>query len=115
MDDVAAHMRFPATVRMFHNTLVSAMMDNFPDMVSVDRGFAEFARRPAISGTFTFTSGGNQMRGRYMIVLVKEQRSLYTFTWSSDEKHFKDWNEAAEESIRSFTFTPSLELSRDDA
>src|SRR5688500_131479 len=25
MDDVSAHMRFPATVRMFHNTLVAAM------------------------------------------------------------------------------------------
>ena len=115
MDEVEAYMKLPATVRMFHNTLVSAMMDNFPDLSSKERGFSEFDHRPTISGTFTFAAGGEPMRGRYLIVLVKEQRSLYTFTWSSREKHFKDWNAAAEASVRTFTFTPKLELSREDA
>jgi hypothetical protein len=115
MAEVEAYMKLPTTVRMFHNTLVSAMMDNFPDLSSLERGFAEFEHRPAISGTFTFAANGEQMRGRYLIVLVKEQRALYTFTWSSTEKHFKDWNAAAEASVRTFTFTPKLDLSRDDA
>ena len=115
MDEVEAYMKLPATVRMFHNTLVSAMMDNFPDLSSVERGFGEFEHRPAISGVFTFAAGGEPMRGRYLIVLVKEQRALYTFTWSSRDKHFKDWNAAAVASVRTCTFIPRLDLSRDDA
>jgi len=108
-------MARPVTVRMFHNTLISGMVESFPDLVSVDREFKKVGDRPAISGTFKFASDGNPMRGRYLIVLIKEQKALYTFTWSSDERHFHDWNEASEEAVRTCTFTPVIALSSEDA
>ena len=36
-----------------------------------------------------------------MLVLVKEQSSIYAFSWTSSAKTFDGWNKASEETVKS--------------
>jgi hypothetical protein len=101
LKDVEGYMRSNNGIRMFDNRFIGSMIEVFPTIQSLDRRFTSFSKRPAIEGTFQFTSAGNTMKGRYVILLVSEQSSFYTFTWSADQDQFRKWNKRTQRSVES--------------
>lgn len=106
IDAMEAYMKSMEGSDLFDNRLVSSMKFSFPDVRTVSKGFVYFHGWPAVQGIFSFTVRGVPMKGRYMIILVKEQSSIYSFTWSSNNRNFNKWNKAAEKA------TGSLEIDK---
>ncbi len=98
-------MQNPQTQKSFDKTLMDSMKSSFSDVHSINKGFVYFSERPAIQGTFSFTVRKTPMMGGYMILLVKEQSSLYSFSWSGEKKFFDEWNIASEKAIASLKTT----------
>lgn len=101
VEKVESYMKDAANIAAFDKQLIDSMKVSFSDTESVDKGFIIFNERPAINGEFLFTTGKNSMKGRYLIVLVKEQSSLYVFSWSTKTNSFEKWNAASENSVKS--------------
>ncbi len=66
-------MREATTIESFDKEFIGSMKVGFPDIESLDKGFIYFNDRPAVQGTYSFTREETPMKGRYMLVLVKEQ------------------------------------------
>lgn len=101
VEKVESYMKEAANIAAFDKQLIDSMKISFPDTESTDKGFIVFNDRPAINGEFLFTVGKKSMKGRYLIVLVKEQSSLYVFSWSTKTNSFEKWNAASENSVKS--------------
>jgi hypothetical protein len=108
LHELESYMKDDKTVKMFDNLLVGSMKSYFPDIRSENKGFKVFKERPTIHGTFSFTVGPVAMKGRYMIILVAECSSLFTFTWSADNLHFNKWDKQSESSVFSIVAHPAL-------
>ncbi len=81
---------------------VSFIYDSsFSDITSIDKSFIYFNDRPTMQGTYSFTREETPMKGRYMLVLVKEQSSIYVFSWTSKMSVYESWNIASENSVKS--------------
>jgi len=111
-DDVETYMQRTTTIRAFHNAIIGGLVDLFPDIVSLDRRYFVYAGRPSIEGSFRYLSGSTARSGRYLILYVRERRSLVTFTWNSAEKKFDTWDKAVRASIESLSFRQNLEARR---
>jgi hypothetical protein len=108
LEEIVPYLKMQATSKLFERTMIGAMRSAFPDVRALHSDAIEFRKRTALEGMFTFTADKSPMRGRYLIVLVEEQRSLYTFTWSSEERFFAKWNKAIEDSVGSLKVANKL-------
>lgn len=102
IEKLETYMKEASTVEAFDKDFIESMKLSFPDIKSLDKSFSNFNNRPAVQGTYTFTMANkSEMKGRYMPLLVKEQSSIYVFSWTSKATMFENWNKAAEETISS--------------
>ncbi|MBA3691895.1 MAG: hypothetical protein H0W77_00320 [Acidobacteria bacterium] len=101
MERLEFYLKEAATIEGFHKDFIGSMKVGFPDIESLDKSFIYFNDRPAIQGTYSFTREETPMKGRYMLVLVKEQSAIYVFSWTSKTTMYKRWNKASENSVKS--------------
>ena len=106
VEDAEGNMKKELMLKAFEDHITEALKSVFPDLHSTGRGFIYLNQRPAVHGTFTFTASNRPMKGRYMILMVKELSSFYSFTWSSEERYFAEWNRLAEISTASLKILP---------
>jgi hypothetical protein len=95
LNRLESFMKGGEAIRTFEEAFITSMRPSFPNIQTVEREFQYFGRRPAIQGTFTFAAGKAAMKGRYLIVLVSQQSSFYTFTWSARADRFAKWDRAS--------------------
>ena len=95
------YLKQDSTVEAFDKDFISTMKQSFPDIKSLDKFFSYFNERPGIQGTYTFKVGGEEIKGRYLLLLVKNQSSVYVFSWASRTSSFENWNKVAEKSLGS--------------
>ena len=100
-EKMEAYMKDASTVENFDKDFIESMKQSFPDIKSLERSFAYFGERPAVQGTYSFTVDGEQIKGRYVLLFVKEQTSVYVFSWASKTAMFDDWNKLAEKTVGS--------------
>jgi hypothetical protein len=101
IERLESYMKEAATIEGFDKDFIGSMKLNFPDIESIDKNFVYFNNRPAIQGTYSFTRKETPMKGRYMLLLVKEQSSIYVFSWTSKTSIYERWNVTCENSIKS--------------
>jgi len=102
VEKLEAYMKDAANVERFNNDFIGSMKIDFPDIKSLGKEFSYFNERPVVQGTYSLTtSGGSKMNGRFMLMLVKEQSSVYVFSWTSRESAYEGWNMLAEKTIAS--------------
>jgi hypothetical protein len=107
--ELEAYMQRPSAATRFQRGLIASMKNLFPDIQSLSNSFTYSGKRPTVQGTFSFTSKKKEMLGRYMIVFVREQSALYTFTWTSDKAFFEVWDKASEAATNSLDATHKSE------
>jgi len=96
-------MKSEKAVRSFDDAFIRSMSSSFPAIRAAGCRFEYFRERPAIQGTFTFGRGKAAMKGRYLIILISEQASLYTFSWSASKRRFIKWDKQSRASVESLT------------
>ncbi len=102
IERLESYMKESATIEGFDKDFIGSMKLNFPDIELIDKNFVYFNNRPAIQGTYSFTREETPMKGRYMLVLVKEQSAIYVFSWTSKMSLYESWNKASENTVKSF-------------
>ena len=89
------------SIESMSKEFIDSMKVAFPDIKSTGEGFVFLDDRASMHCTFSFTLRKTPMKGRFMLVLIKEQSSVYAFSWTSKASLYERWNEAAENSIKS--------------
>jgi hypothetical protein len=105
IERLESFMKETATIEGFDKDFVGSMKTSFPDIISLDKSFIYFNDKPVIQGTYSFVREGTSMKGRYMLVLVKEQSSIYVFSWTSKMSMYESWNKASEKTVKSLKTT----------
>jgi hypothetical protein len=101
IERLEGYMKEPANIEAMGNDFIESMKSGFPDIVSTDNSFTYFNDRPAMQCTYSFTSGKTPMKGRFVLMLVKEQSSIYAFSWASKMSLYESWNKTSENSVKS--------------
>jgi len=101
IEGLESYLKEATTIESFDKEFIGSMKVGFPDIESLDKGFIYFNDRPAVQGTYSFTREETPMKGRYMLVLVKEQSAVYVFSWTSKTSRYKSWNNASENTVKS--------------
>jgi hypothetical protein len=101
IEAVEEYMKESANIESINTNFIKEMKQTFPDIVSIDNSFIYFNQRPALQGFYTFTVRKTPMKGRYLFVLVKEQSSIYSFSWTSKASGYEIWNKASEDTVKS--------------
>ncbi len=101
IERLESFMKEAATIEGFDKDFIGSMKLNFPDITSIDKSFIYFNDKPVIQGTYSFTRKETPMKGRYMLLLVEEQSSIYVFSWTSKTSMYQSWNKASENSVKS--------------
>jgi len=102
IEKLETYMKEASTVEAFNKDFIETMKLSFPDIKPLGKSFSYFNNRPVVQGTYTFTIyNKSEMKGRYMLLLVKEQSSIYVFSWTSRATKYENWNKAAEETVSS--------------
>ena len=109
IEQLESYMKEPSSVAKMDEDFIGSMQIGFPDIASIDKGFVYFNERTAIQGTYSFTREKTPMKGRYMLVLVKEQSSIYVFSWTSKTNKYDAWNKTSENSVKSLKILPSFD------
>ena len=100
-------MQETENIESMNTQFIDSMKISFPGINSTGKSFFNFNERPTMQGTYTFTRNKIPMKGRFMIVLVKEQASIYSFSWTSKASQYESWNEASEQLVRSLKIRQS--------
>ncbi len=101
VEKLESYMKETATIEDFDRNFINSMKVSFPDITTIEKSFIYFNDRPAMQSTFSFTLRKKPMKGRYLLLLVKEQSSIYAFSWSSKASVYERWNKASENSVES--------------
>ncbi len=101
LDTLEAYMQDTPNIEEMNKNFIESMKIGFPDIVSIDKNFIYFNDRPTMQGTYSFTKDEIPMKGRFMLVLVKEQSSIYSFSWTAKTSMYESWNKASEKSVKS--------------
>lgn len=96
-----SYMQDTENIESLNAQFIDSMKISFPDITSINKSFIYFSDRPTIQGTYSFTKEKAAMKGRFMLVLIKEQSSIYSFSWTSKASKYESWNEASEKSVKS--------------
>ena len=103
IEDIEPYLKDAATLEGFDKDFIGSMRVGFPDIESIEKSFIYFNDRPAVQGTYSFTREKTLMKGRYMLVLVREQSAIYVFSWTSKRSKYKGWNKVSENSVESLS------------
>ncbi len=76
-------MKETVNIEDMNTNFIDSMKPSFTDITSIDKSFIYFNDRPTMQGTYSFIREETPMKGRYMLVLVKEQSAIYVFSWTS--------------------------------
>lgn len=101
LDKLEAYMQDAPNIEDMNKNFIESMKIGFPDIVSIDKNFIYFNDRPTMQGTYSFTKNEIPMKGRFMLVLAKEQSSIYVFSWTAKTSMYESWNKASEKSVKS--------------
>ena len=101
IEKLEEYMQDAPSIEAMSSDFIDSMKVVFPDIIATDTGFVFLDDRAAMQCTFSFTPKKTPMKGRFMLVLVKEQSSVYAFSWTSKASLYERWNKAAENSIKS--------------
>ncbi len=101
IEKLESYLKDAATIEGFDKDFIGSMKEGFPDTKSIDKSFIYFNDKPAVQGTYSFTREKTPMKGRYILVLVKEQSAIYVFSWTSKTSMYESWNKASENSVKS--------------
>jgi len=101
IERLESYLKESATIEGFDKDFIGSMKVGFPDITTIDKSFIYFNDRPVIQGTYSFTRKEIPMKGRYMLVLVREQSAIYVFSWTSKTSMYESWNKASENAVKS--------------
>lgn len=101
IEGLETYLKEATTIEDFDKEFIGSMKVGFPDIKSIEKSFIYFNDRPVVQGTYSFTRKETPMKGRYMLVLVKEQSAIYVFSWTSKTSIYKSWNNASENTVKS--------------
>ncbi len=101
IEKLESYMKETVNIEDMNTNFIDSMKPSFTDITSIDKSFIYFNDRPTMQGTYSFTREETPMKGRYMLVLVKEQSAIYVFSWTSKTSMYERWNVACENSIKS--------------
>ncbi len=101
IEKLESYLKDAATIEGFDKDFIGSMRVGFPDIKSIDKSFIYFNDRPTVQGIYSFTIEKTLMKGRYMLVLVREQSAIYVFSWTSKASKYKGWNKVSEHSVES--------------
>lgn len=107
INQLESYMNQPSTVEGMNNDFIGSMAKSFPSISSVDSGFIYFNERPTIQGVYTFSQvNKTPMKGRFMLVLIKEQSAIYVFSRTAKKNQYENWNKTSEDTIKSLRIIP---------
>ncbi len=101
IERLESYMQDVANIEAMDKEFIDSMKPGFPDIKSIDKSFIYFNDRPAMQSIYSFSVRKTLMKGRFILVLVKEQSSVYVFSWTSKVSMYESWNKASEKFVKS--------------
>jgi hypothetical protein len=101
MGELESHMKDVMSIEAMSSNFIDSMKASFPNIKLVDKGSVYLDDRIAMHCTFSFALKNMPMKVRFILVLIKEQSSMYAFSWTSKASLYERWNKAAEDSVKS--------------